>query len=100
MKIPKSFQLAGKTIKVGFDESLLHKDDCYGVTIYREERIDIQPSCKNRPITKTKLEQTFCHELIHWILHSMGDHEKNKNEQFVELFSIFLHQALNSMKYK
>ena len=49
-------------------------------------------------LIKTSQEQTFCHELVHWILNVMSEDEKH-DEQFVETFSMLLHQALTTMEY-
>ena len=99
MKIPSSFEIAGRKVKVVENSRLGHENEWLGAAVYREDKIELQPSTKDRPRTKDCLNQTFCHELVHWVLYSMGKHELNRDEEFVDLFGTFLHQALKTMKY-
>lgn len=99
MRIPTRINLIGRTIKVIQDNKLIHDNEWLGVAIYREDKIKLQPSTKQRPLTKECTGSTYCHELTHWILFSMGKHELNKDEEFVDLFGSLLHQALDSAKY-
>jgi hypothetical protein len=45
------------------------------------------------------LEETFWHELTHAILHSMGEHELNNRERFVEEFSLRLARAIRTARF-
>ena len=99
MKIPKSLQLGGRTIKVEYNDKVRHSDSAVGLAIFRLHKIELQPTTKEHPIIKSELEQTYCHELVHWILYSMGKHELTRDEEFVDLFGTFLHQALSTSKY-
>lgn len=98
MQIPTSLILAGQLVKVVKNPKLIHDNEWYGAAVYRESKIELQTSTKSRPLTRNCLEVSFCHELVHWILHSMGESEKNKDEKFVELFGVFLHQALTTKR--
>lgn len=99
MRIPKTINLIGRTIKVIEDKKLIHDNEWLGCAIYRENKIKLQPSTKERPLSKESIGSTYCHELVHWVLYSMGKHELNKDEEFVDLFGSLLHQALDSAKY-
>jgi len=68
MKIPKSLQLHGQTIKVVHDNQLEHMTGSIGEARYRENQIVLQPNNKGINFPETKLEQVYCHELIHFIL--------------------------------
>lgn len=100
MNIPKRFKLFGQTIEVEMQEYLNDKSDCRGQTKYRENKIYLQMidgKYYSRPVEN--LDQTFCHELVHWILYLM--HEKlEEDEKFVEVFSSLLHQALTTAQYE
>lgn len=100
MKIPKRFKLFGQTIEVDIQENLNDKTDCRGQTKYRENKIYLQAidgKYYSRPTTS--IEQTFCHELTHWILFLM--HEKiEEDEKFIEVFSNLFHQALTTFEYE
>ena len=96
MKIPKSFQLLGRTIRVEFRDDLVQTADNQGEAHYRKDRIYIQPNAKGFPRSKEQVEATFCHELVHFILSEMEEEKLRQDERFVGLFSGLLHQALNS----
>jgi hypothetical protein len=102
MRIPKSFQLFGTTIKVELKDGLIELDDAKGWAKYREGKILIQnPKTSKTPRFKAeKGTETFVHEVVHWILHMIGEDKKNDDERFVKLFGQALHQVLKTMKYE
>ncbi len=64
MKIPKSFQLGGTVWEVELADQLV---GAYGTTTPQETKIRLL-----KTLPKQVKEQTFCHELVHCILYSMG----------------------------
>ena len=99
MKIPKRFKLMGRTIKVKYEKKIRFRKDWAGSAIYREHKITIQSSSKEFPLSRDDIEQSFLHELTHWILY-MGQKDKlNSDEDFVDLFASLLHQAITTMEY-
>ncbi|QGH72323.1 MAG: BSP peptidase [Podoviridae sp. ctg2L5] len=101
MKIPKEFKLVGQTIKVKFESRMAQKDDIQGAAHYRFNELHIQPNSNGHKRTREQIEETFCHELTHFILNSMEimrDERVKMDEKFVGLFGSFLHQALSSFK--
>lgn len=100
MKIPKSLQLHGQTIKVVHDNQLEHMTGSIGEARYRENQIVLQPNNKGINFPETKLEQVYCHELIHFILQHMDKRTLRDDEGFVEPFAQLLHQALTTAKYQ
>jgi len=98
MKIPKEFKLMGETIKVRFVSDLNYKDDFEGVSKYRDSEILIQESTNTWPRTQEQIEQTFLHELTHYILEKLNERELRDNEKFVNTFAGLLHQALTTQK--
>ena len=99
IKIPKKFKLLGQTINVKFDNSLMFENNWLVVADYRKRIIGLQPDGKQNKIYNENLEHTYLHELTHWILHTMNEHELNQNEKFVDVFSGLLHQALKTSEY-
>lgn len=88
MKIPKEFMLGGVKWRVNvrrMENDLLGTCDSKTAIIEIEENLSPQMA-----------ELTFCHELVHAIMFSMGmqDHD----EKFVEGFAVFLHQYLTQPK--
>lgn len=51
------------------------------------------------PLRLSALEETFWHELTHAILHSMGEHELNNRENFVEEFGRRLARAIRTARF-
>lgn len=98
--IPTSFNLHGHTITVEMSDELTDKEDARGLASYRLGKITIQrfnDKFYNRP--DSQIEQTFYHELVHFILNEMGEKELQGNEKFVDIFSSLLHQAIVTMKF-
>lgn len=100
MKIPKSFSLYGQTIRVKYDNTM---NNC-GLTNYNKNTIALS---KKHCQTRTLLEQTFCHELLHHILLQSkvvnkykleNGKELHSDEDFIDNVSALLHQALTTMK--
>ena len=99
MKIPKRFKLFGRTITVKYDENEADEYSFKGATRWREDRILMARPNIHKTGTPKSMEQTFCHELTHWILHMMR-HKLEGNEEFVDVFASLLHQSLDTMEYK
>ena len=51
------------------------------------------------PFKLSALHETFWHELVHVILHSMGEDKLNDNERFVEEFSHRLAKAIETARF-
>jgi predicted SprT family Zn-dependent metalloprotease len=108
MRIPKSFKLFGSTIKVVDNPRLSIDRNWNAAACFMEQRIEMMPIIETHPQSKTKREQAFCHELMHFILYygSGAINDKFKpsyahlDEEFVECMGNLLHQALTTMEYK
>ena len=98
MRIPNSFYLLGQKITVEQDSNLTFEADAKGISLFREGKIVLQRREQYSP--QSQVEQTFCHELVHWILHQMGEGELGGNEKFVDVFGSLLHQALSTATFK
>lgn len=101
MKIPKRFKLMGQTIDVIFEKDLIDNNDNRGEARYRRNEIALQPSVMDAVIRPpAQIGQSFCHELVHWILFLLSEDKLRKDEQFVDRFSGLLHQSLTTMEYE
>ena len=89
MKIPKKFTLGGTTWKVPEHPALVNTVNALGVS--SNITATIQMLSGLNPDVK---EQTYCHELVHAILFSMGKPGNEHDEIFVDGFATFLHQYL------
>lgn len=93
-KIPRELDIAGQTFQVIQDSSVKQLGGCCGQTHFDEGVIVIDPSL--RADTKNV---TYCHELVHTILMTMGAGDLNKDEAFVDTFANLLWQSFKSAKY-
>jgi hypothetical protein len=89
MRIPKTFDLGGTQWTVTQVKDL----DNLGVC-----QRDVHTILLRENVPKKIKEQTFCHELTHAIKFTLG--EDAHDEQKVDVFATFLHQYLNSARYK
>ena len=60
--------------------------------------IEIANQAGGYDVSESKKKQTFLHELTHAILFAMGKEELNDDESFVNTFSSFLSEAINTME--
>lgn len=90
MQIPKSFKLGGTTWKVK-EQAFL--PGALGATYSQETTVALL-----KTLPQQVKEQTFCHELVHTILYSMGIPSAEHDEKFIDGFATFLHQYLNQVK--
>ena len=109
MLIPKRFKLMGRTIEVVERADLIQDRDWTGAADYNKDLIEMLPINPMFVSSPEKREQTFCHELSHFLLyHSGGAINWNlkdgqyihKNEEFVDLLGSLIHQFLTTMAYE
>jgi hypothetical protein len=99
VRIPKRFKILGRTVEVVWVDDLLQSSDFCGAARYRMDQVALQtPNDAYRP-TPAQLENTFCHEVVHWMLYMSGNHDLNKQESAVELLGAMLHQILSTAEY-
>lgn len=93
MKIPKRFQLHGKTHTVRIIEAALWEDE-ESVAFFSPETAEI--SIKRQ--APEMMEHAYLHELEHAILSAMNENKLFANERFVDVHAALLHQALTTAK--
>lgn len=96
MTIPRNFYLFGKMFSVKLVENLVHRTDAQGQANYREAIIELQSDTPGNPMPTCAMEKTFCHELIHMMLHELHEWDLRDNEKFVDTMAGLLHQFLES----
>ena len=95
MTIPESIQLLGVTVPViPLVQDTKHRRQILGEASYVDKTIHLADACRGTPVPQQLKEHTFFHELLHQVLNSAGYGEQNEDEQFVDLVSGLLHQAL------
>lgn len=106
MQIPKRFKLMGQTIDVEFKADHYRDSNWEGSASYRRNKILLQPSSDAIPLKPEMIEQTFMHELTHFVLYHAGAAYTGKcdymhqDEGFVDLVASLYHQAFTTMEYE
>jgi len=99
--IPKLIRVGRKKYSVEIVEAMLEKK-CMARVYYPENLIRLaqHSNISGRRFTEEEVQDSFWHEVVHAILHDMGRHTLNNNEQFVTEFANRLTQAINTAKFK
>ena len=94
--IPKELKVGGVDYSIKQVEHCGTNDD-FG--FWRSQGIiEIANQAGGYDVSDSKKRQTFWHELTHAILFAMGKEELNEDEPFVNTFSSFLNEAINTME--
>ena len=94
--IPSKFTVGSIDYTVSMMEKINDNEDfgywnCIG-------NIKIAKKICGQEVSESRQKQTFWHELTHAILHQMGRTDLNDDEAFVNTFSSFLSEAVNTME--
>ena len=100
MNIPNSITLMGHKIDIVWDDTLVHEKDALGLADYRINKIRLQPSTDVYPIPRSVIEQAYIHEVVHYILHMLHEHDLRSDEKLVDNIAGLLYQALKDDKEK
>lgn len=99
LRIPKALWLHARRIEIDMVPRLMYAEDTLGHAAYREDKIRLQRNEQSYPLPQRNIEQVYLHELVHWILHTMGEYDLRSNEKFVDVFASLLHQAFVMAEY-
>jgi len=98
--IPKKFTIASKTYKVNIVETDdVEGNASYGSLSTTERILNVATTVHAADISPEEQHLTFNHELVHAILHGMGETELFNDERFVEGFAQLLTQYELTRKY-
>ena len=107
MLIPARFKLLGQTIYVYFlPDVFTDHDGHFGFSSYRKNQIHLRPSTSVLPLSNEQTEQTFWHELTHFVLYHAGAAYSGKkdymhqDEEFVDLVASLYHQAISTFEFE
>ena len=95
-KLPKKFKVGGVDYTVKQVEHCGNYDN-FGFC-FPQGIIEIANQAGGYKVSESKKMQTFLHELTHAILFTMKKEELNDDESFVNTFSSFLNEAINTME--
>ena len=91
--VPEEITIAGMTIKTVVDNTLKEKQKALGKADYASQTIFLDLEHQ----TKQSAEQTYIHEMIHFIFHYLYLKERD-DEKLVDNIAQLLYQALKSAK--
>ncbi len=99
LNLPKKIRVGNRWYSVDVVESMRNKSEM-GRVHYDKRTIELAKRTHHGvPFRLSALEDTFWHELTHAILHSMGEHELNNRESFVEEFANRLSSAIRTARF-
>ena len=94
--IPRKFKIGGVDYSV---KQVEHCGNYDNFGFWRPQGIiEIANQSGGYEVSESKKMQTFLHELTHAILFAMGKGELNADASFVNTFSSFLNEAINTME--
>ena len=96
--IPDEFQILGHTVKIQRVDSIDSPEGIthLGYSDYQVCLLSIRNSDDELELCESCIEQTYLHEVVHFILGAMGEDKLNDNEKFVDTFAGLLHQILKT----
>lgn len=97
--IPRSIFVFAHKIDIIFDEKLADDYNYNGLADYNKGIIILQPDCEGFHRTPESVRTTFWHEVIHFILRTLGYEKLAEDETFVSLMGYAIHQIIDTAKY-
>lgn len=98
----KSFQIGAKTYTVELEKNEQRykdkKDDLLGRAMSPLGKIVVWNEWDGGKMPNDQIEQTIFHEMVHTILNEMNRFNLSEDEEFVQTFSLLLHQAIRTAK--
>jgi hypothetical protein len=94
LNLPSSFMIAGIPVKVYLDPKLFEREGCIGKTNYAEQSITLDPTLTYAET----IEQTFLHEVCHWIFHIIGREDINDDDPLIDMMAHLLYQVMSTEK--
>ena len=92
MSKTKEFMLGAVKWTILMDNNEMADVNALGMTYPNEAVVRLADFHKGKSIPKDLVEQTLYHEVVHAILGTMGYNELFEDEEFVQGFSLLLHQ--------
>lgn len=95
MKIPEIIELMGMTIQTEYSDNLVAGSSNLGEAQYCLNKIILASA--NNGIPRSIIEQTYIHELLHFILYYLAEDDLNRNEALVSRLSNMLYQVVKQL---
>jgi hypothetical protein len=93
MKIPDKIFIAGKEVKIEFNNNRCKEENYNGICLYDEEKIILDDKCSMQ-----KKEEVFLHEIIHYINAVLNKNETEiDKESYIKPFGELLYQVIKQL---
>ena len=92
MKIPDKIRVAGHTYKIVWDDKYLTNEGYVGLSVHNKLLIYLCKKYRGEKLSKSIIEETFLHEILHTIDANYNNH--SLNEETVDRLSEGLYQVL------
>jgi len=101
VELPRKIRVGKKMYTIDILETMLQNGDMARV-YYDRNRIELgqRSNTTGRRYSRSEMNDSFWHELVHAILYDMDEHKLNKNERFVTEFAKRLSEAINSARFE
>lgn len=98
-RLPRKVKVGKRWYSVEILEAMANKSEM-GKVNFEDRTIKLgRRTHHNVAFDPADIKESFWHELVHAILHDMGEHQLNKRETFVEEFAQRLTQAITSARF-
>jgi hypothetical protein len=99
-QIPRKMRVGSRTYSVEVVEAMIEKN-LMGRTYSpdRNIKIGLKSNSTGRVYRPSEVHDTFWHEVVHAILHDMGEDALNRNERFVTRFANRLTKAIETARF-
>ena len=88
MKIPNKIRIGGQDINISIKEHLV--DEKLGTMCLASGELEIAEKFYDSKQSESSKINTFSHEVVHGVLHTMGENKLSSDEKFVTTFASLL----------
>jgi hypothetical protein len=98
LRIPKAFGLFAHRVVVERRKHVRADDGdpAHGLWVPEQYKVLLETMRRGQ---RSNIEQSFCHEVVHSWLSSLGYNELSENETFVDQLGQAFHQYLTTVEY-
>jgi predicted SprT family Zn-dependent metalloprotease len=99
ISLPKSLRLGSHTIEIIYKDEVRNDDGemVLGMSSFLENKIYISQKHHKTKISDAVIAHTIYHEIVHFILYLMNQHELNTDEAFVDVLGEHMLQVSKSL---
>lgn len=100
-QLPTRIRIGKRLYSIDVVETMINKGDmARHYPALQKIKIAQRSNLTGRRFKPDDINDSFWHEVVHAILHDMGEHTLNKNEAFVSAFAKRLTKAIKSARFE